>query len=117
MNQDNKALFFYLVVAVVVFFLVSSSCGIVATVPASFAASPPASSKSESVNKKSHINTVTICGRWNIRPAAGDLAGHLGWLEDGDTVAVRIPALVVEDMSLWYELGEGGWVNGRAICR
>lgn len=60
---------------------------------------------------------VTICGRWNIRPAAGDLAGHLGWLEEG-VETVKVPATVTEDMGMWYELADGrGWVNARAICK
>lgn len=94
------------------------SCGVQTTfihpVPGAIAAPAP------DVNKDTHINDkvsmVVICGHWNIRPAAGDLAGHLGWLRDGD-VEVKIPPTVVEDMGLWYELKSGGWVNARAICK
>lgn len=108
--------------AIAVISLAIMACGMtlpVTTIPAAMSAPVPV----RGVNKDAQINTtaqtmeITICGRWNIRPAAGDLDGHLGWIEDGKVATVLLPTTVTEDMGLWYELSAGGWVNARAICR
>lgn len=105
-----------LMIAAVILLLVTLSCGIQTQLPRPLpgAISAPV----PSVNTKAHTDTltVTICGRWNIRPSAGDLNGHLGWLEDGTIETVKLPATVTPDMGMWYELADGGWVNARAVC-
>lgn len=109
----NKELGYWLFFVVLAWLLISS-CGVMTTIPVPGAISAPV----PSVNTKAHIDTltVTVCGRWNIRPAAGDLNGHKGWLEDGQIVTVLLPATDAEEMGLWYELTTGGWVNARAEC-
>lgn len=118
MNGILWGLSIELLVAVVILLLVTLSCGVMT--PAAFSANAE-TLPAPSVNKKPHTNTLTaemmVCGRWNIRPEAGDLVGHKGWLEDGQIVTVKLPATVTEDKGTWYELAEGGWVNGKFLCQ
>lgn len=108
---------FELLIAAIILALVTLSCGVItpAAVSANAENLPVAG-----VNEKPQIDTLTqkvsICGRWNIRPEAGDLNGHKGWLEDGQIATVKLPAKDAEEMGMWYELAEGGWVNARAEC-
>ena len=108
---------FELLIAAIILALVTLSCGVMT--PAAVSAN--AENIPAGANTKARTDTltqeVTICGRWNIRPSAGDLDGHKGWLNDGDTVTVKLPPTVTLDMGMWYELATGGWVNGRAVCR
>jgi len=85
-----------------------------------------------SVNSPKLINTSTqiptevstvvmiVCnsGGWlHIRPEAGDLSTSNGELKEGESVTVILSTrTVTEDMALWYELTDGGWVNGRYLC-
>ena len=76
------------------------------------------------VTKDTHITTqpstaqMTVCnsGGLNVRYAPGDLSASIRQLKDGETVTVKLPAIVVEDMGLWYELADGGFVNARFLC-
>ena len=79
----------------------------------------------ESVNKDTVINTevstdvnMTVCnsGGLNVRPAPGDLSASIRQLTDGESVTVRKPATIIDDMGMWYELVDGGWVNARYLC-
>ena len=85
----------------------------------------------ESVNSPKLINTSTqiptetstavmiVCnsGGLNVRPMAGDLKTAIDYKHDGDSVTVILSTrTVTEDMALWYELIDGGWVNGRFLC-
>ena len=58
------------------------------------------------------VNTDAL----NVRYAPGDLSASIRQLKDGETVTVKLPAIVVEDMGLWYELTDGGFVNARFLC-
>ncbi len=78
-----------------------------------------------SVNKNTVINTevstdvnMTVCnsGGLNVRPAPGDLSASIRQLTDGESVTVRKPATITDDMGMWYELVDGGWVNARYLC-
>ena len=83
----------------------------------------------ETANKAPSINTstqpatqtstavMTVCtDALNIRPEAGDLSRSNGQLEDGNQITVNLPAIVAEDMGLWYELVDGGFANARYLC-
>ncbi len=86
----------------------------------------------ESVNSPKLINTSTkipteestdvnkvVCnsGGLNVRPTAGDLKTAIGYKQDGDPVTVILSTrTVTDDMALWYELTDGGWVNGKYLC-
>jgi len=86
----------------------------------------------ESVNSPKLINTRTqipteantdvnkvVCnsGGLYVRPAAGDFTTYDRTLEDGDSVTVILSTrTVTDDMALWYELTDGGWVNGKYLC-
>ena len=64
------------------------------------------------------VNKV-VCnsGGLYVRPAAGDFTTYDRTLEDGDPVTVILSTrTVTEDMALWYELTDGGWVNGKYLC-
>jgi len=76
------------------------------------------------VNMDTHITTSTdvnmvVCNSYglHVRPAAGDFTTYDRTLEDGDSVTVILSTrTVTEDMALWYELADGGWVNGKYLC-
>ena len=77
------------------------------------------------VNKDTVITTevstdvnMTVCnsGGLNVRPAPGDLSASIRQLTDGESVTVREKFTVTEDMGLWVELVDGGWVNARYLC-
>ena len=86
----------------------------------------------ESVNSPKLINTSTkiptetstdvnkvVCNSYGlyVRPAAGDFTTYDRTLEDGDPVTVILSTRTVTDeMALWYELTDGGWVNGKYLC-
>ena len=86
----------------------------------------------ESVNSPKLINTSTqtpteastdvnmvVCNSYglHVRPAAGDFTTYDRTLEDGDSVTVILATrTVTDDMALWYELTDGGWVNGKYLC-
>ena len=79
----------------------------------------------ESVNKDTAMPTevstdvnMTVCnsGGLNVRPSAGDLSASIRQLTDGYPVTVRKPATITDDMGMWYELVDGGWVNARYLC-
>lgn len=56
-------------------------------------------------------------GGLRVRPAAGDLTTYSRAFIEGDSVTVRIPATITEDMGMWYQLADGsGWVNARYLC-
>lgn len=102
-----------LITAAVILALVTLSCGVM-PVPVG---NPPTGAPG--VNMKAHIDTseMAVCksGGLNVRETpAGKHAG--AWLEDGDIVTVKLPATVTEDMGLWYELVDGGWINARYTC-
>lgn len=64
------------------------------------------------------VNMV-VCNSYglHVRPAAGDFTTYDRTLEDGDSVTVILSTrTVTEDMALWYELADGGWVNGKYLC-
>ena len=78
-----------------------------------------------SVNKDTAMPTevstdvnMTVCnsGGLNVRPAPGDLSASIRQLTDGYLVTVRKPATITDDMGMWYELVDGGWVNARYLC-
>lgn len=82
----------------------------------------------ESVTKDTHIITdmstdvnMEVCrvdaeiGGLRVRPAPGDLSTYSKVLANGDSALVRNPT-VTEDMGLWYELVDGGWINARYLC-
>ena len=78
------------------------------------------------VNMDTAINTtmstgvnMVVCnsGGLYVRPAAGDFTTYDRTLEDGDSVTVILSTrTVTDDMALWYELTDGGWVNGKYLC-
>ena len=77
------------------------------------------------VHKDTYINTevnttinMVVCnsGGLNVRQAAGDLSASIRQLTDGESVTVRKPATITDDMGMWYELVDGGWVNARYLC-
>ena len=79
------------------------------------------------VNMDTVINTpmstgvnMVVCnsGGWlNIRPEAGDLSISNGELAEGESVTVRMPYTVTEEMGLWGELVDGrGWINVGYLC-
>jgi hypothetical protein len=97
------------------------ACGAPVSLPANSDVLPTA------VTKDTHINTepstdvnMTVCnsGGWlNIRPAAGDLSTSNGELVEGESVTVRMPFTVMDDMGAWIELADGrGWVNFGFLC-
>ena len=63
---------------------------------------------------------MTVCnsGGWlNIRPEAGDLSISNGELAEGESVTVRMPYTVTEEMGLWGKLVDGrGWINVGYLC-
>lgn len=60
---------------------------------------------------------MTVCtDALNIRPAAGDLSRSNGQFTEGDKITVKLPA-VEAGGGMWYELVDGGFVNGRYLCK
>lgn len=55
-------------------------------------------------------------GGLRVRPAPGDLSTYSKVLASGESVTVREKFTVTEDMGLWAELVDGGWVNARYLC-
>ncbi len=92
-------------------------CGVpVASLTAKSDVLPKNTSTQIPTETSTKVMTVCNSGGLNIRPEAGDLSSSIGWKNDGDTVTVLLPAIVAEDMGLWYELLDGGFVNSRFLC-
>lgn len=114
--KPAKGLINGIIISVIFWFvlcLVSTSCA----APAAMAGASGAMDTHTITETSTPVNKI-ICnsGGLNIRPAPGDLSTSQGWKHDGDIVTVLPPMVVTEDMGLWYELADGGFVNARYLC-
>ena len=114
-----------LIYAMVCISLVVMACGM----PTAAMIYPEIVSAPVPVHKDTYIDTevsttvnMVACridaelGGLRVRPAPGDLSTYSKVLASGESVTVRKPATITDDMGIWYELVDGGWVNARYLC-